>query len=297
MGRFAPSPSGPLHLGSLYTALASFLQAKSQGGQWMLRIDDIDPQRSRASAADAILRTLESFGLLWDGEVAFQSRNTGRYAEALTQLQAMSLLFPCTCSRKSLTADADSAVYAGHCRSKTLDGTEGAFALRIRAADTTVSFVDRLQGPFEQNLAADVGDFVVRRRDGVVAYHLATVLDDHEAGITDVMRGIDLLSSTPRQIYLQRLLGLFSPAYCHVPVLVDHQGRKLSKSTRATAVDLRSPGPTLHRLLCWLNQTPPAELAREPVGVIVEWALQHWDPTLLTGRVFIALEDRAPEAL
>jgi len=262
----------------------------------MLRIDDIDPQRSRASAADAILRTLENFGLLWDGEVAFQSRNTGRYAEALTQLQAMSLLFPCTCSRKSLTADADSAVYAGHCRSKTLDRTEGAFALRIRAADMTVSFVDRLQGPFEQNLAADVGDFVVRRRDGVVAYHLATVLDDHDAGITDVMRGIDLLSSTPRQIYLQSLLGLIRPTYCHVPILVDSHGRKLSKSARATAVDPRRPGPTLHQLLGWLNQAPPTELAPEPAKVILEWALQHWNPTLLAGRAFVAVEDRAPEA-
>jgi glutamyl-Q tRNA(Asp) synthetase len=262
----------------------------------MLRIDDVDPERSRASAADAILQTLEAFGLLWDREVVFQSRNAGRYAEALAQLHAASLLFPCTCSRRSLAADRDATVYAGHCRTRSIHATNGEFALRIRAVDTTVSFVDRLQGPYEQNLAADVGDFVVRRRDGVVAYHLATVVDDHDAGITEVMRGIDLLCSTPRQIYLQGLLGLTTPAYSHIPILVDHHGRKLSKSTLATAVDPRRPGPTLHQLLVWLNQAPPAELALEPSTEILEWALRRWDPTQLSGRAFIPVEDRTPDA-
>lgn len=262
----------------------------------MLRIDDIDPERSRASATDAILQALEAFGLLWDGEVVFQSRNTGRYAEALAQLQAASLLFPCICSRKALAADPDTTVYAGHCRTRSPEGTDGAFALRIRAADTAVSFVDRLQGRFEQNLATDVGDFVVRRRDGAFAYHLATVVDDHEGGITEVMRGVDLLPSTPRQIYLQELLGLPRPDYCHVPVLVDGQGRKLSKSTLATAVDPRHPGPTLHRLLVWLNQDPPAELALEPAKVVLEWAVRRWNPSQLAGQAFIPVESRAPEA-
>jgi glutamyl-Q tRNA(Asp) synthetase len=262
----------------------------------MVRIDDIDPERSRAGAADAILRTLEAHGLLWDREVVFQSRNAGRYAETLAQLRVASLLFPCTCSRKFLAGDPDAAVYAGHCRTQSLDETDGAFALRIRAADTARFFVDRLQGHYEQNLATDVGDFVIRRRDGVVAYHLATVVDDHDAGITEIVRGIDLLSSTPRQIYLQGLLGLARPDYCHVPILIDEHGRKLSKSTLATSVDSRCPGLTLHQLLVWLNQDPPAELALEPVPAILEWASRRWDPAQLAGRAYIAVESRAPEA-
>lgn len=285
LGRFAPSPSGPLHLGSLYTALASFLQAKTAGGEWLLRIDDLDPERSRPAAADEIRRTLEACGLFWDREMVLQSRNAERYAGALERLQDASLLFPCTCSRKDLAA----AIYAGRCRRKSLPTADSAYALRLKTEAVQVAFTDRLQGAYQQDLAAEVGDFVIRRRDGAVAYHLATVLDDHDAGVTEVVRGLDLLSSTPRQIYLQQLLQLSQPAYCHVPVLVDADGKKLSKSTGATAVDLENPGATLWRLLKWLAQEPPGELAGEPVPTILAWGVANWDANRLRGTTALSV--------
>lgn len=296
LGRFAPSPSGPLHLGSLYTALASYLQAKAQGGEWLLRIDDVDPDRSRPAAADAIRYTLEAYGLLWDRDIVLQSRNVGRYAEALAQLQSQALLYRCTCSRKDLASNSDSDVYPGTCRHRHVSATGMPHALRIKVEAATVGFTDRMQGPYAQDLAAVVGDFVIRRRDGAAAYHLATVLDDHDAGVTEVVRGLDLLPSTPRQIYLQQVLGLSEPAYCHVPVLVDGDGRKLSKSTQATAVDPRQPGPTLYRLLVWLNQHPPPELASEPVETILHWARARWSPDQLPKRPAIPVAEGLPGA-
>jgi glutamyl-Q tRNA(Asp) synthetase len=248
-----------------------------------VRIDDLDPERCRAAAADEIRRTLEACGLFWDREIVFQSRNAERYAGALERLQEASLLFSCTCSRKEL-AD---AVYPGSCRQKSPPAAGSSYALRLKTEAVTVAFTDRLQGPYQQDLAAEVGDFVIRRRDGAVAYHLATVLDDHDAGVTEVVRGLDLLPSTPRQIYLQQLLQLSEPAYCHVPVLVDADGRKLSKSSGATAVDVENPGATLWRLLGWLAHEPPYELAREPVSNILAWAIANWNADRLRGTILI----------
>lgn len=284
MGRFAPSPSGPLHLGSLYTALASFLQAKASGGEWLVRIDDLDPERSRAVAADHIRRTLERYGLFWDRELIFQSQRGARYAAALARLRDAAVLYPCTCSRKALAVESGTSAYPGFCRHRSLAEPGPSYALRVRAPNTVISLTDRLQGPYAQDLAAEVGDFVVKRRDGAIAYHLATVLDDHDAGVTQVVRGVDLLPSTPRQIYLQQLLELTQPDYCHIPVLVDTDGAKLSKSTHATAVDHKNPGATLYRLLVWLEQHPPAALVHEPVGTILEWGIAAWRPDRLSRR-------------
>ena len=284
LGRFAPSPSGPLHLGSLYTALASYLQAKSLDGEWLVRIDDVDPERSRAAAADAIRRTLEAFGLLWDREIVHQSWNGERYADALSRLQSASLLYPCTCSRKMLAADPGVTVYPGYCRSRRASEPAEPCALRLRTSGTPViAFTDWLQGPCAQDLETEVGDFIIRRRDGAVAYHLATVLDDHDAGVTEVVRGIDLLPSTPRQIHLQQLLGLSRPRYCHLPILVDGGGRKLSKRTQATAADPSRARDTLFRLLVWLQQ-PPRGLADESITAILSWGVANWNPDHLRRR-------------
>lgn len=280
-GRFAPSPTGPLHLGSLYTALASFLQAKAQQGEWRLRIDDVDPFRTAADATDRILRTLEAFGLQWDGPILYQSSRFEAYRTAIERLEFLERVYACTCSRKDLAAysvgNAETAIYPGFCRNKKRRTQNEQYALRVITENSTVIFEDALQGTQSHNLATEVGDFIILRRDRVYAYHLATVLDDFEQGITEVVRGVDLLDSTPRQIYLQRLLGLSTPAYAHVPVLVDSDGIKLSKQTFADPVDERNPSSILVELLTLLNQNPPRELALASKQEILDWAVRNWD--------------------
>jgi glutamyl-Q tRNA(Asp) synthetase len=286
-GRFAPSPTGPLHSGSLYTALASFLQAKSQQGEWFLRIDDVDPFRTATGSTDRILRTLEAFGLHWDGPILYQSGRFETYRAALERLDAQRLLYACTCSRKDLAAlsdrNADTLIYPGFCRDKKNEPVTDAHALRVLVEDAPITFEDALQGTQTQNLAKDVGDFVVFRRDRVYAYHLATVLDDCEQGITEVVRGVDLLDSTPRQVYLQRLLGLSTPMYAHVPILVDPSGLKLSKQTYADPVDGKNASFTLVALLTLLNQDPAADLQSANTEEILDWAIQNWDMSRLSG--------------
>ncbi len=272
-GRFAPSPTGPLHFGSLFTALAGYLEARSRGGQWHLRIEDLDTPRCAPGAADAILRTLERFGLHWDGEVVYQSRRREIYEAAIAELQRDGWLYPCRCSRKDL--EPTGPAYPGHCRGKSVDLSRP-HALRIRVDSVPITFHDRLQGRQVWRLTEQCGDFVVRRRDGIHAYQLAVVIDDAELGVTEVLRGSDLLDSTARQIHLQRCLGLGTPTYCHIPVLVDRSGCKLSKQTGAPAVDSRDPGPVLFALLQRLRQNPPAELRQAPAGTILDWAVGHW---------------------
>lgn len=280
-GRFAPSPTGPLHLGSLYTALASFLQAKAQQGEWRLRIDDVDSFRTAADATDRILQTLEAFGLQWDGPILHQSSRFEAYRTAIERLELLERLYACTCSRKDLAAysgeNAETLIYPGFCRNKNRSTLTDPYALRVITENSTVIFEDALQGTQSQNLAREVGDFIVLRRDRVYAYHLATVLDDFEQGITEVVRGVDLLDSTPRQIYLQRLLGLSTPTYAHVPVLVDSDGIKLSKQTFADPVDERNPSSILVELLTLLNQNPPRDLASASKQDILDWAVRNWD--------------------
>ncbi len=294
LGRFAPSPTGPLHFGSLFTALAGYLEARSRGGQWHLRIEDLDTPRCAPGAADAILRTLERFGLHWDGEVVYQSRRREIYEAAIAKLRRDGRLYPCRCSRKDL--EPAGPVYPGHCRRRSVDPSRP-HALRIRIDPTPIAFHDRLQGRQVWRLTEQCGDFVVRRRDGIHAYQLAVVIDDAELGVTEVLRGSDLLDSTARQIHLQRCLDLATPSYCHIPVLVDGSGHKLSKQTGAPAVDGRDPGPVLFTLLRWLRQDPPAELRQAPAGTVLEWAVGHWRLERLPPRTKAVIMAENPDPL
>lgn len=278
-GRFAPSPTGPLHFGSLIAALGSFLEVRSRGGEWLVRIEDVDRPRTVAGAADAILRTLERCGLAWDGPVLYQSRRTAAYQTALDRLLDAGLVYPCTCTRRELAihhrARDGSPIYPGCCR----DGVrhfDRPQAIRLRVDDGFITCHDAIQGDYRQNLSGEIGDFVIRRADGLFAYQLAVVVDDAAQGITHVVRGSDLLDSTPRQIYLQRLLAFPTPEYAHLPVAVDSHGHKLSKQTGAPPLDARNPGPALWAALRLLGQQPPAALAPESTTVIVTWALNHW---------------------
>lgn len=249
-GRFAPSPTGPLHLGSLVAALGSWLCARQAGGQWLVRIEDIDPPRAVAGASQQQLATLHAFGLHPDGPVLYQSQRDAAYQIALEQLIRSGHAFPCPCSRRDLEATA--GLHTGPCVPARL---ERPVAIRLRAPEAPVSFIDRLQGFVAQSLRTDVGDVVLRRADGYWAYQLAVVVDDAEQGITDIVRGADLLDSTPRQIWLQRCLGLPTPNYLHLPVVCDAQGRKLSKSLAALPVTDSAPLPALCAAWRHLDQT------------------------------------------
>ncbi|MDO9107331.1 MAG: tRNA glutamyl-Q(34) synthetase GluQRS [Methylovulum sp.] len=276
IGRFAPSPTGPLHFGSLYTALASFLEARSQQGLWRLRIDDIDTPRNIKGSGELILTTLERFGLHWDGSVAYQSRQQAVYDEMLGRLASKQLVYPCVCSRKQLSAD----IYPGSCKGRLI-GVGRPHALRVKTDTRTISFDDGLQGRQTHHLAGQHGDFILKRKDRIMAYQFAVVIDDAEQQVNHVVRGFDLLDSTPKQIYLQQLLGLPIPRYMHVPVIVDSYGYKLSKQTQATAVDLTKPGAVMFELLALLKQRPPPELQDAPVAELLEWAVLHWNPAPL----------------
>ena len=280
-GRFAPSPTGPLHFGSLVAALASWLDARARGGQWLLRIEDLDRPREQPGAADELLRTLDRLGLYWDGEVVFQSRRRLLYQQALQALQEHT--YWCGCSRREIADSAlglaaDGAqIYPGTCR-QGLAGKQPR-ALRVRTSPETVRFEDRVQGHQKQALAGEVGDFVLYRADDQFAYQLAVVVDDAAQSITDVVRGADLLDSTARQIHLQRLLGYPTPRYLHIPVAINAAGEKLSKQTGALAIDASRPQEELSRALRFLGQAPTADLAT---------AVGNWDPARIPrGRTFV----------
>jgi len=278
-GRFAPSPTGPLHFGSLVAAVGSYLEARRRGGRWLVRVEDLDPPRETPGATDAILRTLEGYGFEWDGEITFQSRRAEAYRAALAVLERSGVVFPCACSRKDISDSAPSAtaepIYPGTCRMGPPPG-RSARAVRVRVDDTVIDFEDALQGQIGQNLATEVGDFVVRRADGLFAYQLAVVVDDFEQGVTDVVRGADLLESTPRQIFLQRLLAYPALNYVHLPVAVDRNGEKLSKQTLAPPLTIPAEPGQLWRALRFLGQTPPEILARGSTAEIWGWALSSW---------------------
>lgn len=282
VGRFAPSPTGPLHFGSLVAAVASWLDARAAGGQWRVRVEDLDRPRVQPGAADEILRTLAVCGLGWDGEVLYQSRREKLYRDALERLQPVT--YWCGCSRReiadsSLGLAVDGArIYPGTCRGG-LGAGRTARALRIRVPAESVRFVDRVQGPQTQRLARDVGDFVLYRADGGFAYQLAVVVDDAAQGVTDVVRGADLLDSTARQIHLQRLLGVPTPRYLHVPVAVNAKGEKLSKQTGARAVDRARAGDELRAVLRFLGQ---------PEVSSIEEAVRAWNPALIPAQRALA---------
>jgi glutamyl-Q tRNA(Asp) synthetase len=289
-GRFAPSPTGPLHFGSLVAALASWLDARHAGGQWLVRIEDVDETRTVPGAADDILLTLESFGLRWDGEVAWQSRRKALYAAALERLRATRLAYRCRCSRREIADSGlrgiEGAVYPGTCRALGLDAA-AAGADRFVVPTGRVEFVDRVQGQVSQDVSLEVGDFVLKRRDGLHAYQLAVVVDDAEQGITDVVRGADLLQSTPRQILLQRALGYPTPRYLHFPVAANAAGEKLSKQTLAAPADPSRAPELIAAGLAFLGQ--PAATSRIPAEMLAE-AASRWDP----GAIPRALSRGAP---
>ena len=296
-GRFAPSPTGPLHFGSLLAAAGSWLDARAAGGRWLLRIEDIDPPRESPGAADEILRTLEAFALHWDGPVLYQSRRRDAFDAALTALVEAGWVYPCGCSRKDVAA-ANAALgrpgahtYPGTCRSPGR-APRRSRVLRVRTTPEVLGMHDRLQGDFHQQLEREVGDFVVRRREGYIAYQLAVVVDDAAQGVTDVVRGVDLLDSTPRQLWLQQLLGLPAPRYMHLPVIALPGGEKLSKQTGAEALDPRRAGALAWRVLQCLAQAPPAELEGAPPGELWTWAAAHWRPQHLAGSRSIPLPTR-----
>jgi glutamyl-Q tRNA(Asp) synthetase len=273
VGRFAPSPTGPLHLGSLLTALASYLDARSNKGQWLLRMEDLDPAREPAGAAEQILYQLQDYGLYWDGDVLYQSMRLPAYASVLEALQARNLLFQCNCSRQKISAMG--SVYNGNCRTRS-EPITSSFALRLKTEDINIEFVDTIQGPQVHNLLKQTGDYVIRRRDRLFAYQLAVVVDDAYQGITDIVRGNDLLDSTPRQIYLQGLLGYTTPRYAHLPIVVNAEGQKLSKQHLAEPLKSSVKNSVLHQALGGLGLNPPADHRKLPVSAQLDWAIDHW---------------------
>ena len=280
IGRFAPSPTGLLHIGSLLTALASYADARANRGKWLVRMEDLDPPREMPGAAAHILHTLEAFGFEWDGEVVWQSRRHSLYRDALGRLKEKGLLYPCYCSRKDWQAaaqGADGFVYNGRCRRpEDRPHTDKPPAWRIRVNDETIGFDDGIVGHYAQNLARDIGDFVLLRADGFWAYQLAVVADDADQGITHIVRGQDLLVSTPRQIYLQRCLGFATPHYAHLPLLVNKHGQKWSKQTLAPALDENHKEQLLRQVLQYLNLPPAPEVSRPQA--LLSWAIEHWQP-------------------
>ena len=273
IGRFAPTPSGYLHFGSLVAALASWLDARAAGGRWLVRMEDLDPPREVAGAQAAILQTLDSYGLHWDGEVVYQSLRHDAYQQVIDRLLAQGLAYACTCSRKQL--EPYQGIYPGTCRNAG-HTTEDA-AIRVRVPELLYRFEDRVQGAYSQHLGRESGDFVIRRRDGLYAYQLAVVLDDAWQGVTDIVRGADLLDSTPRHLYLQELLGLPQPRYLHVPLIIQPDGNKLGKSYRSPPLDPDQAAPLLVRALRALGQAPEADLADGSVQDVLGWGVAHWN--------------------
>lgn len=284
VGRFAPSPTGPLHFGSLVAALASWLDARAAHGRWLVRVEDVDVPRTQPGAADEILRALRGLGLTWEGAVTYQTQRSPLYRRALEQLRQHT--YWCGCTRReiadsSLGFAADGAqIYPGTCRNG-IAPCKRPRALRVRTTSEVIRFNDRVQGPQQQNLENDVGDFVLYRADDRYAYQLAVVVDDAEQGVTDVVRGADLLGSTPRQIYLQRLLGYSEPRYLHVPAAVNAAGEKLSKQTAAPAVDVARREEELRKALAFLGQAETGELAQ---------AVRNWNPALIPAQRARAVE-------
>jgi len=284
-GRFAPSPTGPLHFGSLIAATGSYLQAKHQNGEWLLRIDDIDPPREQKGAADNILRTLEDFGFEWDQDVLYQSHRLQRYQEALDQLNLLQLTYPCTCSRtyilNNTPENEGELIYPGFCRNGPLIKAENPkqlieYSTRLRCNNEVIHFNDVIQGQQHFDLENHCGDFIIKRRDQHFSYQLASGIDDAEQGITEVVRGVDLLSSTPNQLYIQKKLNLSSPQYCHLPIAVNKHGQKLSKQSHAAPIKAEDTVVLLFNTLNFLGQMPPIDLINANQKDIWSWAKTHW---------------------
>lgn len=292
-GRFAPSPSGPLHFGSLVAALGSYLQARSQTGEWLLRMEDLDPPRETSGADTLILKSLNAHGLNWDNEVMYQSRRHPAYEQALEHLKQKGLLFYCSCTRKQLrarqnaTKDATS-IYAGTCREHTKPRDN--CAIRIRVPDdenAMISFRDHIHGSITQNLKHEVGDFVLKRRDGLYAYQLAVVVDDIAQGITEVVRGADLLNSTPRQLYLYQCLNAPPPSYLHLPLALLPDRKKLSKQTGAPPLDNHKASANLVQAMRFLGMPVKVDMLDSPIEDIIKWGITNWNESKIPAQDII----------
>jgi glutamyl-Q tRNA(Asp) synthetase len=286
IGRFAPSPSGPLHLGSLVAAVASYLHARSAGGQWLVRIEDIDPPRQVPLASEQILATLAAFELHSDEDVFFQSRHIDDYLQASTRLLAAGQAYRCSCSRREIRDESRAGPighrYPGTCRTRTIH--ERPTAVRVRSDQGLGSFQDELQGTCRYDVEATIGDYVIFRNDGLPAYHLAVVLDDARQGITHVARGVDLLQTTGQHIHLQQTLGLPTPQYFHFPVVVNSAKQKLSKRTGARAVLPQDAIKLAPEILRYLGLEPPRSLCGQNPRQLWAWASETWDPRALRGQ-------------
>ena len=279
-GRFAPSPTGPLHFGSLVAAVASYCDARSRGGQWLLRIEDVDTTRRVDGASDEIIAALHRYGFVWDGEIIYQSQRSDLYQQALETLRNQHLVYPCTCSRREIADSStrqgiEGAIYPGTCRQHPVK-PDMPTAWRLKAQDVVIHFQDEIQGCQQHNMAADIGDFVIKRADDLFSYQLAVVVDDALQGVTHVVRGADLLHSTTRQIYLQQLLGYTTPVYAHIPLVMNNAGQKLSKQNLAQALPLDNVEATLIEALRFLQQPLPGNIHTFSLPEIWQWAHAHW---------------------
>ena len=279
IGRFAPSPTGHLHIGSLLTAVASFIDAKAHNGAWLVRMEDLDKPREVKGAADDILRTLDAFSLHWDGEVVYQSKRHALYRAVLDELQRKNLVYPCYCSRKTVqengTNGIDGIVYNGNCRFRQPNNTKKQSAWRIKTDNQSIVFEDKICGIQQQNIAQEVGDFVLLRADGQWAYQLAVVVDDNAQGVTNIVRGSDLLLSCPRQIYLYQQFNFRLPEYAHLPLLTNALGQKWSKQTLAPKLDLANKEYLLKQVLTYLGL--PTPIPDENCNALLQWAILHWN--------------------
>lgn len=273
-GRFAPSPTGPLHFGSLVTALASFLEARSQGGQWLIRIEDLDPLREPPEATGQILASLDAHGLFPDEPVRFQSRRHDAYQAAISQLLEQGDAYRCPCSRKELQAN--DGRHPHHCRNGCAASGDRPFAIRFALKDDDCHWQDLLLGPQQQSVQAELDDPVILRKEGFYAYQLAVVVDDIDQGITDVVRGSDLLDMTAQQQQIYRALGSRPPHWLHIPVVLNEDGQKLSKQAHAPALDDNTPRNNLFEALVALGQNPPRPLATAPVETLLDWGQANW---------------------
>jgi glutamyl-Q tRNA(Asp) synthetase len=287
IGRFAPSPTGPLHFGSLISALASYLDAKANRGQWLVRMEDLDPPREQRGAASAILQSLDEHGLHWDGEVVYQSQRDHAYQACLNTLLQAGLAYTCSCSRQDLSSMG--GIYDGRCRTRQ-PAPNQVCSLRLKLYDLTdrftpdlIQFEDLIQGVQSQNLRTQAGDQILKRRDGLYAYQLAVVVDDIAQGITHIIRGSDLLEVTGRQLFFFDLLGASLPHFGHVPLAMQANGQKLSKQNHAKAINSKLASRNLWRGLEFLGQNPPAELADASTSELLDWALHHWQRNAIQG--------------
>lgn len=284
-GRFAPSPSGSLHFGSLIAATASYLDAKAHQGKWLLRIEDVDTPRIRQGAIASIIRILEIYSFEWDEDILYQSQRFAAYQLELDRLIAAQHVYPCSCSRKSLqnkaTFGAAGMIYPGLCRAQLHHPESPLRTYRLLTDDQPISFIDRVKGLQRQCIASEVGDFALKRSDGIFTYQLAVVVDDAYQGITDIVRGEDLLDNTARQLYLQKLLGYASPRYLHFPTATDESGKKLSKQNHAPEIQAKDRMMNIHNALQFLGQNPPKREDFEHITDLWNWAIENWDSDLI----------------